>query len=512
MSQVASCMLAASLGLTIACGSTKGLTIAPANQAGRDAGGDSSDADASTNTLGLPGGAAGFSVDIEDSTHAVLTSITLNCTGDCIDVQAVARGGVPPYAYTWSDGTRGPMRHLCPKSAATISVSVTDAGIGEGEFARSPQAKSATLTIQVLSCSEAGSPDAAAWDADTTLDGYSSEGTPGTQYGCEPALGNESDAGSAPPSCAPGGPGMTDCGPNNESCCTSLEVTGGTYYRTYTNSGNGPTGSADPATVSCLRLDKYLVTVGRFRQFVAAWENGSGYMPTAGSGRHTHLNGGNGLNAAGGGYEPGWDETNWNNTTDVDPTDANLTCDSNLLTLYATWTPTAGNSEKLPINCVNWWEAYAFCIWDGGFLPTEAEWEYAAAGGSQQREYPWGTMDPGTSNQYAICGCYYPSGSGTCTNVSNIAEVGTATQGAGLWGQLDLAGEVWEWNLDWIASSYVNPSIDSVNLTTSPGRVLKGGDFGASTPDLLPTTSNSHVSSAPASRGNNVGFRCARPP
>jgi hypothetical protein len=42
------------------------------------------------------------------------------------------------------------------------------------------------------------------------------------------------DAGT-PPSCAPGGPGMTNCGPGGsgaESCCTSLEVGGGAYYRT----------------------------------------------------------------------------------------------------------------------------------------------------------------------------------------------------------------------------------------------------------------------------------------
>ncbi|MGO9835775.1 MAG: SUMF1/EgtB/PvdO family nonheme iron enzyme [Polyangiaceae bacterium] len=34
------------------------------------------------------------------------------------------------------------------------------------------------------------------------------------------------------------------------------------------------------------------------------------------------------------------------------------------------------------IDCVNWYESYTFCIWDGGFLPSEAEWEYAAGGGS----------------------------------------------------------------------------------------------------------------------------------
>jgi len=50
--------------------------------------------------------------------------------------------------------------------------------------------------------------------------------------------------------------------------------------------------------VGDFKLDKYEVTVGRFRQFVAAWNGGAGYTPPAGSGKHTHLNGGNGLNAA----------------------------------------------------------------------------------------------------------------------------------------------------------------------------------------------------------------------
>ena len=87
---------------------------------------------------------------------------------------------------------------------------------------------------------------------------------------------------------------------------TSLEVPGGTYDRTYTNDGGGPTGQADPASVSGFRLDKNLVTVGRFRQFVAA--SVAGWVPAAGSGKHTHLNGGQGLTNSGGpGYEPGWD-------------------------------------------------------------------------------------------------------------------------------------------------------------------------------------------------------------
>jgi formylglycine-generating enzyme required for sulfatase activity len=185
---------------------------------------------------------------------------------------------------------------------------------------------------------------------------------------------------------------MTNCGSNGDDCCcTSLEVTGGTFYRDYDLSNfafvmaadGGPTDEADPATVSGFRLDKYLVTVGPFRQFVAAW-NGD-WLPPAGSGKHSYLNGGLGLvNAgddAGVEYETGWLSSDDGN---IAPTNANLSC----YPVYDTWTNTAGSQENLPIDCVSWYDAYAFCIWDGGFLPTEAELEYAAAGGSQQREYP----------------------------------------------------------------------------------------------------------------------------
>jgi formylglycine-generating enzyme len=286
---------------------------------------------------------------------------------------------------------------------------------------------------------------------------------------------------------AAGGSGLNTCGlgeSGTESCCASFEVPGGTFSRTYTNSGAGPKGEADPATVSGFRLDRYLVTVGRFRQFVTAWSSSGGYYPANGSGIHTHLNGGLGLAqtpnvATGQTYESGWDATDWNNVTDIDPTAANLTtaCDG---PTFATWTAT---NENLPINCVNWWESYAFCIWDGGFLPSEAEWEYAAAGGSQQREYPWesaalGTACPGTGCEYAIYGCDYPSGSGSCTGATNIAPVGHASLGEGRWGQLDLVGEMYEWNLDFpfaATDPYKDPCRDCVNVNPDGGFLADGG-------------------------------------
>jgi formylglycine-generating enzyme required for sulfatase activity len=261
---------------------------------------------------------------------------------------------------------------------------------------------------------------------------------------------------------------------------------------------------ADPATLSGFRLDEYLVTVGRFRQFVVAWNNGCGWMPGEGEGKHTHLNAGLGLANTAGGYETGWDAAGWNNLMDIDPTNDNLLSCSG----YSTWTASAGAQENLPINCVTWWEAYAFCIWDGGFLPSEAEWEYAAAGGSQQLEYPWGLAAPGTNSQFAIYDCNYPTPGGSCSG--NIAPVGTASMGAGAWGQFDLAGDLYEWNLDWYASPYVDPCTDCVNLSPASGRVIRGAYFASYPVSLLPPIRIG--GNPPSSRVQGVGFRCARAP
>ncbi|HEX4446072.1 MAG TPA: SUMF1/EgtB/PvdO family nonheme iron enzyme [Polyangiaceae bacterium] len=313
------------------------------------------------------------------------------------------------------------------------------------------------------------------------------------------------EGGAAPPaSCRTSGAGLTDCGASRETCCASLKVTGGTYYRTYTNSGGAPTGEADPATVSSFRLDKYLVTVGRFRQFVNAWNGGAGYTPPPGSGKHTHLNGGRGLEVAGGGYEPGWVPSD---DASIAATDASLLCSGG----YSTWTSTAGGQETLPMNCVSWAAAYAFCIWDGGFLPSEAEGNYAAAGGAEQRQYPWGTAAPGSGNRYAIYSCDFPGGTGSCDGVTNIAPVGIATLGAGRWGQLDLAGDIWEWNLDAYADPYVAPCADCANLTAGQyRRVIRGGDFASDMSILL--ASSRYPGLHTTGNDSTVGFRCARAP
>jgi formylglycine-generating enzyme len=346
-----------------------------------------------------------------------------------------------------------------------------------------------------------------------------------------------SDADSTPPrvtspGCTVEGPGVTNCGAASESCCTSLEVNGGTFYRTYGSGADGGvevSTEADPATVSSFRLDKYDVTVGRFRRFVNAWT--AGYTPPEGSGKHTHLNGGNGLLAvgddAGTSYEPGWIAAD---DMYLAPTSANLVCSGDTSGPgFSTWTDVPGANENKPIGCANWYEAYAFCIWDGGFLPSETEGGYASYGGDEQREYPWGSAPPGTTNQYAIYECYYPDGGpGECENVSSVAPVGTAPLGAGRWGQLDLTGNTQQWELDYLYASntgvipeveyYVNPCVDCAYLaaTTSTSaltsaypalvqRVQRGSIF-------IGPLATGASGWPPASRDSNIGFRCARVP
>jgi formylglycine-generating enzyme required for sulfatase activity len=142
-------------------------------------------------------------------------------------------------------------------------------------------------------------------------------------------------------------------------------------------------------------------------------------------------------------------------------------------------------------------------------LPSEAEWKYAAAGGSQELEYPWGSTAPGTANQYAIYSCYYGGVYG-CTDVTAIAPVGTATLGVGYWGQLDLDGDMAGWAMDWYAS-YVNPCTDCAYLTsgTMALRETSSDDFSGFATYLTPS---SRVQSTPTQRFAGTGIRCARVP
>jgi len=248
--------------------------------------------------------------------------------------------------------------------------------------------------------------------------------------------------------------------------------------------------------VSSFRLDRYEVTVGRFRKFVEDVV-ATGWQPAPGSGKHTHL--------GGIANESGWDASWPALPTTQSAWDTALSCGITGQTW--TWTSTAGANERRPINCLTWYRAYAFCIWDGGFLPTESEWEYAASGG-EERLYPWSAPPASTTldTTHASYGCLGDGVAG-CT-LADIIDVGTKSAGSGRWGHADLGGNLWELVLDYYVPAYVACS-DCAELDPATNRVIRGGVYND---DWWSMRAANRFYQDPAVRGANAGVRCARAP
>lgn len=293
------------------------------------------------------------------------------------------------------------------------------------------------------------------------------------------------------------------CGPNGASpCCSSPLVPGGMFYRSYDVSGDGmyPTMDA-PATVSDFRLDTYEVTVGRFRQFVQAGQGTQASPPLVGAGARTL----NGIAS-----QAGWDSA-WNTglTANTTALVAAVKCNAT----YQSWTDTSGANDALPMNCITWYEAFAFCAWDGGFLPTEAEWNYATAGGSEQRAYPWSSPPESLGIDCSRANYFANSPPGTyCVNgtTGGVNRVGSESPaGDGKYGQADLGGNVWEWTLDWYNATYPTPCNDCANLTAASGRVFRGAAFNDGASSLRGA---GRPGASPGFRSSGGGVRCARAP
>lgn len=296
---------------------------------------------------------------------------------------------------------------------------------------------------------------------------------------------------------------MTGAECRGQSCCTSIVLPAGSYRMgrgTETCDGctNGcPSGKTcysneqpeHVVTVSSFALDKYEVTVGRFRAFVKAGGGTQKSPPAIGDGAHPRIAG------------TGW-SSDWNIHLPADH-DALIAAVRGKKFDEYTWTDTVGQSETYPMNCVNWYQAFAFCIWDGGRLPTEAEWEYAVAGGDENRLYPWGNdvTEPVPANY-----------NGRPLN-SPFFAVGSYPTGNGRWGHADLAGSVSEWVFDGMDSDWYTTTRDScrdcANTTDGLRRVMRGEGFGAAAVALRATA---RYGREPTVHYEGYGFRCARDP
>lgn len=153
-----------------------------------------------------------------------------------------------------------------------------------------------------------------------------------------------------------------------------------------------------------------------------------------------------------------------------------------------------------PVVDVSWNDAVQYCGWLSGEqgrnvrLPTEAEWEFAARGGTDLM-YPWGPEAPDDRRANYRRLIRHPSPVG-------LFPAGTTRDGV-----VDLAGNVFEWCQDHFATYSSRPLDDPHGAETGSRQVLRGGSWDS---DADALRASHRAAGRPDERLSQIGFRCAR--
>jgi sulfatase modifying factor 1 len=279
------------------------------------------------------------------------------------------------------------------------------------------------------------------------------------------------------------------------SCCEARAIEGGNFELTYHSRAENAVDTSVARSVSPFTLDRYEVSLGRFRKFVASYSVSN--LPKEGEGSVHGL------------PSSGW-RAEWSDNRSYLPVSSESVIYGlrNCGSQGTAWD--ARDQDDLPVRCVNWYLAQAFCIWDRGRLPTEAEWVFAATAGVEERGYPWTTASGRAviSPELAV----YWAADHTRDAPENV---GSHAQGAGPFGQEDLAGNLTEWVADYYRESLparcddVSDNRDCIENEATCCRVRRGGSYLDDASHLMNTSRDWGDA---VERSAATGFRCAHEP
>ncbi|WP_271783769.1 formylglycine-generating enzyme family protein [Aquimarina algiphila] len=174
--------------------------------------------------------------------------------------------------------------------------------------------------------------------------------------------------------------------------------------------------------------------------------------------------------------------------------------------------------EDHPVVQVSWDDAQAYLNWVGKRFPTDAEWEFAARGGLQNKLYPWGN-DTNISAFGNTWQGTFPLYNSLKDGYFTTAPVRTyQPNGYGLY---DMAGNVWEWTSDWYNVTYYKESADQGVIEDpkgadkpfdprqpyTPQRIQRGGSFLCNNSYCSSYRASARMHSSQDTSQDHVGFR-----